>query len=68
MTVESNWRKRWEFKLMLQCHCVCSSDIGTCIVDDGGKQAAHKKTNENTFFLVKSPPNDILYSCFGDIS
>ena len=22
-----NWRKRWEFKLMLKCHCACTSEF-----------------------------------------
>jgi hypothetical protein len=34
-----------------QCHCTCSSEIGTCINDDG-RQAAHKKTNENTRLIL----------------
>jgi hypothetical protein len=54
-----NWRKRWEFKLILkckhQCHCACSSEIGSCIINNAGRQAAHtKKPNENTHFLVES--------------
>jgi hypothetical protein len=39
-----------------QCHCTCSSEIGTCINDDG-RQAAHKKTNENTFY---TPPGHLF--------
>ena len=27
-----------------QCHCACSSEIGTCIINDAGRQAAKKKT------------------------
>jgi hypothetical protein len=46
VTVGSNWRKRWEFKLMLRCHCACSTEIGTCIINDARRQAAHKN-NEN---------------------
>ena len=46
-----NWRKRWEFKHMLkckhQCHCACSLEIGTCIINDDGRQAAYKN-DENT--------------------
>jgi hypothetical protein len=37
------------------CHCACSSEIGTCIINAAGIQAAHKN-NENTRFwsnLVK---------------
>ena len=38
MIVGWNWRKRWEFKLMLNCkhkyNCACSSEIGTCIIND----------------------------------
>jgi hypothetical protein len=29
-----------------QCHCACSSEIGTCIINDAGRQASHKKTTE----------------------
>ena len=39
---------------MLKCHCANSSEIGTSIINDVGRQAAQKKTNENTRFLVKS--------------
>ena len=41
MTVGWNWRKCWEFKLMLKCYCTCSLEIGTCIINDAGKQGAH---------------------------
>jgi hypothetical protein len=41
-------------KLMLKCHCACNSVIGTCIIDDAGRPAAHKKNNENTRFKVES--------------
>ena len=37
---------RWvELKdaLRVQCHCACSSEIGTSLIDDAGRQAAHKK-------------------------
>ena len=26
-----------------ECHCACSSEIGTCIINDAGRRAAHKK-------------------------
>ena len=48
-----NWRKGWEFKPMLKCHCACSSEIGTCIINATGRQIAHKN-NENTRFLVEA--------------
>ena len=42
--------------------------IGTCIIDDAGRPAAHKKNNENTRFKVESQsrisPNHVLCSCF----
>ena len=61
MTIGWNWRKRWEFKLMLKCkhqfHCVSSSEIGTCIinyaVNYSVRQAAHKKQRKYTS-LVES--------------
>jgi hypothetical protein len=47
MTVGWNCRKRWEFKLMLkcrhQCHCACTSEIRTCIINETGRQATHTK-------------------------
>ena len=54
MTIGWNWRKSREFKLMLKCHCACSLEIGTCIINAAGRQAAHKKPNKNTRFLVES--------------
>jgi hypothetical protein len=34
-----------------QCHCTCSSQIWTCIINDAGRQAAQKKTTtKNTRF------------------
>ena len=57
MIVGWNWKKQWEFKLILkcehQCHCTCNSEIGTCIINDAGRQM-HTKNNENTRFLVES--------------
>jgi len=50
MIVGRNWRKRWEFKLMLKCHCANSSEIGTSIINDVGRQAAQKKQQKYTFF------------------
>ena len=29
-----------------QCHCACSSEIGTFIINDAGRQATHKKTTK----------------------
>jgi hypothetical protein len=37
-----------------QCHCECSSEIGTCIINDAGIQDAHKKQRKYTFFFVES--------------
>ena len=51
MTVGWNWRKRWEFKLMLKYHCACSSEIGTCIINDAWRQAAHKNYENTRFWL-----------------
>ena len=52
-----------------QGHCVCSSGIGTCIINDAGKQAAQKEkktkqNNENTRFFLLISPNNVLSSCF----
>ena len=38
-----------------QCHYTCSSEIGTCIIIDAGRQAAHKKQRKYTFFGRISP-------------
>ena len=58
MTVGWNWSKCLEFKLVLKCrhqyHCRCSPETGTCIINDAGRQAAHKKTTKIHIFLVKS--------------
>ena len=64
-----NWRKRWEFKLMLkckyQCHCECCSEIGTCIINEAGRHAAHNDTTHCCFLLCfvfcRITPNDIVY-------
>ena len=49
MTVGWNsWRKHWKFKLMLKCKhsCTCSSEIGTCIINDTGETSyTQKKTS-----------------------
>jgi len=46
----------WEFKLMLkckhQCHCACSSKIGTCIINDAERQAAHTKIKRKYTFYT----------------
>jgi len=39
---------------MLKCHCACTSETGTCIINDAGRQAEHKKQRKYTFFLVES--------------
>jgi hypothetical protein len=45
-------------KCIHQCHCACSSDIGTCIINDAGRRAA-QKNNENTRFFVEFPQTTI---------
>ena len=35
-----------------QCHCQCSSEIGKCIINDAGRQAAHNKQQKYTFLKV----------------
>jgi hypothetical protein len=61
MTLGWNWRKCWWFKLMRkcnhQCHCACSSEIGTCIINDAGRQAVHKKTTK-IYVFGRISPND----------
>ena len=48
-----------------QCHCACTSEIRTCIINETGRQAAHKKNNENTRVdFGRITPNDVLYSWF----
>jgi len=55
MTVGWNWRKRWDFKLILKFHCTHSSENGTSIINDVGRQAAHKKTTKiHVVFFVES--------------
>ena len=44
MTVGWKWRKHWECHH--QCHCGCNSENRICIINDAGRQAAHKKNNE----------------------
>lgn len=60
MIVGWNWRKHWECKLMLkcqhQCHCTCSSEIGTCIINDAGIQAAHKPPPTICIDVFYCPP------------
>ena len=41
-----------------QCRCACSSEIGTCIINDAGKQAVLRKTTKTTkthvlFYVLK---------------
>ena len=33
-----------------RCHCTCSSEIGTFIINDAGRQAAHKKQPKYMFW------------------
>ena len=48
---------------------VCTSEIGTCIINDAGRDAAHKKQRKYTFFLGgRISLNDVLYSCFEGIN
>jgi hypothetical protein len=42
---------RWT--LTHQCHCACSSEIGTCIINDAGRQAAPR------WLHTKKPPMKI---------
>ena len=43
---------------MLKCHCACSSEIETCVINDAGKQAAHKRSENLPFDRIS--PNDVL--------
>jgi hypothetical protein len=45
-----------------QCHCACSLEIGTCIINDVGRPAAHKKQRKYTFFGRISPYDGL--QCF----
>ena len=45
-----------------QCHCACISEIGTCIINDAGRQAAHKTTKIHVCCRIS--PNDVSYTCF----
>ena len=40
----------------------CISEIGTCIINDAGRQAAQKTTKIHVFCHIS--PNDVLYTCF----
>jgi hypothetical protein len=46
---------------MLKCHCACSSEIGICIINDIGRQAAHKK-QQKFIKNYRISPNNVLYS------
>ena len=35
-----------------QCHFACSSEIWTCIINDAGRLAAHKKQRKCTFYAL----------------
>jgi hypothetical protein len=37
-------------KYKYQCHCACSSEIGIYIINDAGRQVAHKKQRKYTFY------------------
>ena len=55
MTVGWDWRKGWELlKCKHQCHCACSSEIGTCKINDVGRQTVHTKTTKIHVCFVKS--------------
>jgi hypothetical protein len=32
------------------CNCACSSEIGKCKINDGGRQTAHEKQRKYTFY------------------
>ena len=34
-------------KFKHQCHCACSSEIGTCIINDAVRQSAHNKQRKS---------------------
>jgi hypothetical protein len=53
-------RNPWLAKM----HFAWSSEIGTCIINDTGRQVAHKKTQRKSMFFGRISPNDVLYSCF----
>jgi hypothetical protein len=42
--------------------CACSSEIGTCIINDDGGQAAYKN-NENTRFFLFESRQTTFYTC-----
>ena len=58
MTVGWNWRKRWELKLMMKCHCTCSSEIRTCIINE----AARKKNTTKIHGFGVEPRHTTLYT------
>ena len=47
--IHAEMAEKLRHKCKHQCHCACSSDIGTCIINDAGRRTAHKY-NENTRF------------------
>jgi hypothetical protein len=47
------WMELKEALKLHQCHCACSSENGTCIINDACRQAPHKN-KENARFLVES--------------
>ena len=48
-----------------QCHCACTSEIKTGIINETGRQAAHTKNNENKRVVFgRITSNDVLYSWF----
>jgi len=40
------WMRLKEAWWKCKSHCACSSEIGTCLINDAGRQAAHKKNKE----------------------
>jgi hypothetical protein len=60
--LERNWRKRWEFKLMLKCHCIHSSEIGTLII-----RCWETSRTQKIHVFGWISPNDVLCSCFEGI-
>jgi hypothetical protein len=52
------------FKLLKckhQCHCACSLEIGTCIINDAGRQL-QTKNNENACFILMYMLNNYTWS------
>ena len=56
---------RWECKH--RCHCACSSEIGTCLINDAERQPARQKKQGIYTLFCGISPNVVLYSCFESI-